>query len=234
MKFLNRLIRRLGKENYSIDPSLSNASVRIIMIQKFWALARGMWIKPWLGDSSGLIFIGKRCRISHKRLLYVGKTMTLGDQVQINALSKEGVRIGNNFSLQSNSIIECTGVIRELGIGLMIGDHVGIAQNCFIQVRGRVSIGNYVIFGPNVSLFSENHRFESTETPIVLQGESRKGVTIEDDVWVGAGSIILDGVTIGKGSIIAAGSVVKDSIPPYSIAAGVPAKIIRNRKNHTL
>lgn len=230
MQLINRLIRGLGKEGYSVDPALSRASIRIIVFQKFWALIRGLWVKPMLGKSSGLIFIGKGCRISHKRLIRAGKTLTLGDHVQINALSKEGVMIGNNFSMQSNSIIECTGVIRDLGVGLTIGNHVGIAQNCFIQVRGKVTIGNYVIFGPNVSLFSENHRFESTEIPIVLQGENRIGVTIEDDVWIGAGAIILDGVTIGKGSIIAAGSVVKDSVPSYSIAAGVPAKVIRNRK----
>lgn len=66
-------------------------------------------------------------------------------------------KIGNNFSLGQNSIIECTGVIRELGESLVIGDNVGISANAFISVRGKVKIGDSTIFGPGVSLFSENH-----------------------------------------------------------------------------
>ena len=64
---------------------------------------------------------------------------------------------------------------------------------------------------------------------MISQPTMRKGVVIEDDVWLGTQSVILDGVTIGKGSIIAAGAIVNISVPPYSIVAGVPAKIIKSR-----
>lgn len=153
----------------------------------------------------------------------------ISDNVEINALSKQGIVLGNNVSIHRNTIIECTGVIRELGEGLVVGSNVGIAQNCFIQVRGFVSIGSNVMFGPNVSIFSENHGFENTDVPMIKQPTTRKGVVIEDDVWLGTQSVILDGVTIGKGSIVAAGAVVNMSVPPYSIVAGVPAKIIKSR-----
>ena len=174
--------------------------------------------------------MGQHCKIKFKHKIKAGRTLTIGDYVEINALSKDGILLGNNVSIQKNTIIECTGVIREIGEGLIIGNNVGIAQGCFIQVRGHVTIGNDVIFGPGVSLFSENHNFNDPDIPIVLQGETRKGVYIEDGVWVGAKSIILDGVVIGKNSIVAAGSVVTKSIPPYSIAGGIPAKIIKTRK----
>ncbi len=156
--------------------------------------------------------------------------MTLiSDHVEINALSKKGIVMGDNVSIHRQTIIECTGVIRELGEGLTIGNNVGIAQNCFIQVRGFVSIGSNVMFGPNVSIFSENHGFERTDVPMIKQTTVRKGVVIEDDVWLGTQSVILDGVTIGKGSIVAAGAIVNVNVPPYSIVAGVPAKIIKSR-----
>jgi acetyltransferase-like isoleucine patch superfamily enzyme len=113
---------------------------------------------------------------------------------------------------------------------LEIGDNVGIAQNCFIQVRGKVIIKNNVIFGPGVYVFSENHNFDNPDLPVVVQGETRKGVVIEEGVWIGSRATILDGVTIGMNSIIAAGSVVNKDIPPYSIAGGIPAKIIKSRK----
>jgi acetyltransferase-like isoleucine patch superfamily enzyme len=192
-------------------------------------LIRGFYYRVFFKNCKGLLFVGKNCKIKHCHKITVGKTVTIGDGVELNALSINGVEMGNNISIQRNTIIECTGVIRNLGEGLKIGNNVGIAQNCFIQVRGTVIIGNDIMFGPGVSIFSEDHGFSNVEVPMIQQPEIRKNVTIEDDVWIGARAIILGGVVIGKGSIIAAGSVVKTSVPPYSIVAGVPAKVLRSR-----
>jgi acetyltransferase-like isoleucine patch superfamily enzyme len=227
---INKLIRRLGKADYSLDDNLSNTDLLITLLSKFFALMRGMCLKPFLGSSKGVLFLGRHTKIRYKKKIRAGNTLTIGDYVEINALSKHGVTFGNNVSIGRNTIIECTGVIRNLGVGLSIGDNVGIAQNCFIQVRGKVIIRSNVIFGPGVYVFSENHNFDDPDLPVVVQGETRKGVIIEEGVWIGSRSTVLDGVTIGMNSIIAAGSVVNKDIPPYSIAGGVPAKIIRNRK----
>lgn len=229
---LNRIIKKLGKENYVIDSSLTNYDLIIILRSKLNSLIRGFLLKPFLRSSKGMIFLGRHTRIRYKRKIQVGRTLTIGDYVEINALSKEGIKIGNNVSIHRNTIIECTGVIRNLGEGLEIGDNVGIAQNCFIQVRGKVIIGNDVIFGPGVSIFSENHNYENPDLPVVVQGETRKGVVIEDGVWIGSQAVVLDGVRIHKNSIVAAGSIVNKDVPAYSIVAGVPAKIIRNRKSY--
>lgn len=224
------LLKKFVRSDYEIDDSLNGKDIFIILSGKFCALLRGYRIKYFLGSSTGLVFLGRRCRIKHKSLIHFGRTINIGDNVQINGLSKEGLRIGNNVSILSNTIIEGTGVIRNLGIGMEIGNNVGIAQNCFIQVRGKVIIGNDVIFGPNVSVFSENHNFLDTEKPIRDQGETRIGVIIENGVWIGSGAIILDGVTVGNNSIIASGSVVNKNVAPYSIVGGIPAKFIKSRK----
>jgi acetyltransferase-like isoleucine patch superfamily enzyme len=229
MRILNKIIQKLGKEDYEIDPSLSGRDVIIILWDKGMSLLRGLWLRIWLKKSRGIIFVGRRCKIRHCNKIRTGKMVLISDNVEINALSKQGIVLGNNVSIHRNTIIECTGVIRELGEGLVIGNNVGIAQNCFIQVRGFVSIGSNVMFGPNVSIFSENHGFEQTDVPMIKQPTMRKGVTIEDDVWLGTQSVILDGVTIGKGSIVAAGAIVNMSVPPYSIVGGIPAKIIKSR-----
>jgi acetyltransferase-like isoleucine patch superfamily enzyme len=225
------IIRKLGRNNYVLDPGLSSSDLIIIIFEKIYGLIRGLRIKFFLGSSKGLIFLGRRCKIRHKKNIHLGSTINIDDNVEINALSKQGIKIGNNFTIRRNSIIECTGVIRYLGEGLNVGNNVGISQNCYIQVRGFVEIGNNVIFGPNVSIFSENHNFNSNQKFINEQGETRKGVIIEDGVWIGSGSIILDGVTIGMNSIIAAGSVVNKNVPPNSIFGGVPAKLIKTRNN---
>lgn len=226
----NKLIQKHGRQDYQIDSSLSSIDLLKEILSRSIQFLRGFLLRPLLKKSNGSIFLGKNVKIRFKNKLKLGKSIIIGDNVEINALSKNGVIIGNNVSILKNTIIECTGVIRNLGEGLIIGNNVGIAQNCFIQVRGLVEIGDNVILGPNVSIFSENHVFSNPELPVSVQGETRKGVTIENGVWIGTRAVVLDGVTVGKNSIVAAGSVVNKDVPPYSIVGGIPAKIIKYRK----
>ena len=227
---VNKIIQRLGRNNYELDYQLSTNDILVELGSRFLQVLRGLLLRPFLKESKGLIFLGKRVKIRSKNRIILGKSIIIGDYVEINALSKNGVTIGNNVSIHKNTIIECTGVLRNIGEGLFIGNNVGIAQNCFIQVRGQVTIGNNVIFGPGVSVFSENHVFDNPELPVSVQGETRKGVTIEEGVWIGARGIILDGVTIGKNSVVAAGSLVNKDVPSYSVIGGVPAKVLKFRK----
>jgi len=229
MNILDKVINNLGRKDYKIDQRISKIEVFLILFDKLIQLSRGQFLKLFLKKSDGLIFLGKRSKIKFKHKISMGKTVFIGDNVEINALSKFGVKIGDNVSIHRNTIIECTGVIRNIGEELEIGNNVGIAQNCFIQVRGKVSIGNNVIFGPNVSIFSENHNFNDSQLPVSIQGETRKGVKIEDGVWLGTRVVILDGVKIGKNSIVAAGSVVTKDVEPYTIVGGVPASKIKDR-----
>ena len=180
-----------------------------------------------LGQSSGLFLVGKRCSFKFRHKIELGRSVTIEDGVTINALSRKGVKIGNNVSILRNTEIDCTGVMRAIGEGLEIGDNVGIAQNCFIQVRGYVKIGENVILGPNVSIFSENHKYSDINIPISMQGESRKGVEIERGAWIGSGATIIDGVIVGENSVVASGSVVTKHVPAFSVVGGVPAKILK-------
>lgn len=97
--------------------------------------------------------------------------------------------------------------------------------------QATIKIGDDVLIGPNVCIYAYNHNFENLEIPIKLQGYYEADVIIEEDVWIGSNSVILPGVKIGKGSIIGAGSVVTKNIPPFTIAAGCPAKVIKKREN---
>lgn len=92
-----------------------------------------------------------------------------------------------------------------------------------------IQIGNYVHTGANVMMFAFNHSFDRIDIPSIKQNYYDGSIIIEDDVWIGAGSIILAGVHIGKGVIIGAGSVVNKDIPDYAIAVGVPAKVVKFR-----
>lgn len=111
---------------------------------------------------------------------------------------------------------------------IKIGQHCEINENVFIQ---GASIGDFVMIGPNSVLLNSTHNFARTDIPMVLQGSLlNRNPEIEDDVWIGRNVIIMPGIKIGKGCIIGAGAVVTKDIPPYWIAGGVPAKLIKERK----
>lgn len=113
---------------------------------------------------------------------------------------------------------------------LTIGTGVSINLNVLIDpCDGSITIGNNVLIGPNCVLRAADHIFSDPQTPIKTQGHRGGHIIIEDDCWLGANVVILKDVTIGKGSIVGAGSVVTKDIPPLSIAAGVPARIIGHR-----
>ena len=112
---------------------------------------------------------------------------------------------------------------------LEIGDNVSINRRSVIHAGGGVKIADNVLVGPGVVIYSQNHNFHQKDININLQGYNTEAVIINENVWVGAQSIILPGVTIGTNSIIGAGSVVKKDIEADTIVAGNPAKFIRYR-----
>lgn len=109
-----------------------------------------------------------------------------------------------------------------------IGDYSEFGTRCMIQ--SNTKIGNNVIMGPDVKIYSRNHRFSSLETPIQYQGKIQKNTSIGNDVWIGANTVILPGVQIGDHAVIGAGSIVTKDVTPYAVMAGNPAEIIKMRK----
>ncbi|MDK2829032.1 MAG: hypothetical protein PWP67_1847 [Clostridium butyricum] len=230
IKLVSWIISKIKKREYKIDENITALDLISIVNNRLFMVIRGIKHKFLFKKGKGLIFVGKKVKIRSHSHIKCGSGMTIEDGCFINALCKNGVIIGNNFSIGRNSIIECTGVIRELGDELIIGNNVGIAANAFISVRGKVEIGDSCIFGPYVKIFSENHNFNDLDTPIFLQGATQKGVKVGKDCWIGANVTILDGVKIGKKVVVAAGSVINKDIPDYSIVGGVPAKVLKMRK----
>ena len=113
--------------------------------------------------------------------------------------------------------------------GLSIGDNSGIGINC--EINGEVIIGNDVMMGPEVVIYTSGHKYDRTDIPMWKQGSTEaKPVVIKDDVWIGRRAIILPGVTIGTGVVIGAGAVVTKDVPDYAVVGGVPAKVIKRRK----
>lgn len=111
---------------------------------------------------------------------------------------------------------------------VVIGDYSYIGPGAIVCPK--VELGRFVLLGPNVLIMGKDHRFDVVGQPMIFSGrEALEGTKIEDDVWIGAGVIIMDGVSIGRGSIVAAGSVVTKNVPAGEIYGGVPARRIKSR-----
>ena len=129
--------------------------------------------------------------------------------ISLGVLLQGNISIGKNSSIQAYSNIVGYGTIENPTGKIIIGDNVRIASHTM--------------------LIAANHVFDDVEKPIAQQGLKPEPIVIEDNVWIGGRVNITAGVRIGTGSVIGAGSVVTKDIPPYSIAVGVPAKVIKSR-----
>jgi acetyltransferase-like isoleucine patch superfamily enzyme len=213
---------------YRLDENYSFRQLWYVVWYRFVQLCRGLFVRLSI-HSRGMIFCGKRVTIEHGYQVYAGKSLILEEGVHLNALSERGIKLGDNVTIAKYAILTCTGVIANKGTGISIGHNSAVGAQSFIAGQGGVTIGNDVIMGAGVRIFSENHIYNDPAIVIRKQGETRKGVFIGDNCWIGAGSTILDGVHIASGCIVAAGSVVTRSLDENSIAAGVPARVIKHR-----
>jgi acetyltransferase-like isoleucine patch superfamily enzyme len=167
-----------------------------------------------------------------RRFLTPGFVVTLWGYLKYGCLisPKAEVEITSNLAIGRKSVIASFTKIKATDGPLKIGRNVEIANGCVItsHASGTV-IGDDCLIGPNVSIIGNNYRYDRLDVPIRLQEKvSPKG--IGDDVWIGAGCVLLDGADIGSGSILTPNSVVTSRIPERSIVQGNPGKVIFTRR----
>lgn len=191
---------------------------------------RGGVRRIFLKQAKGLFFVGRHVQISHGKHISCGKNVKFEDYAEIHGLCSEGIIFGNNVTISRGVMIRPSSYYGgDMGKGLVMGDNSSIGPYGFVGCSGKIIIGNNVMFGPKCSLFAENHNFSDTEHSIKSQGVNQKGITIEDDCWIGSNVVILDGVTIGKGSVIGAGTLITKDVPAWSIVIDKRNQQVRNR-----
>ncbi len=227
---IEKLIRTLKNDpDYKWESAYTTRDLLSVGEVRFMQVLRGLFVKPFLKRSVGLVFVGSQVKVRHGYQITAGKNLILDDNVSINALSVNGIQLGDHVSIASNSILFCTGVIAQKGTGITIGNRTGIGARAFLAGQGGIIIGDDVITGPNIQIFSENHNFDDLSQTIKAQGVTKQPTTIGNNCWIGGGVTILAGVTIGNGCVIAAGSVVTQSVPENAVVAGIPARVIKTR-----
>lgn len=192
-----------------LGPKLRNLGYRSIFAQ----IGSPVYIQ------NGVEFNGTCC-------IEIGSGVYLFKGVRIDARGHKNNRIhlGNRVAIERNVDIGCLE-----NTCIHIDEDTFIAPNVCIEGPGNIKIGKHCMIAAQSGIYANNHIFTDPMEPIKSQGVTRKGIVIEDDCWLGHGVTVLDGVTIGKGSVIGAGAVVNRDIPPFSVAVGIPARVIKNR-----
>lgn len=188
---------------------------------------RKFFYKSLIGKADSNVIFGKSVTIRHPDKIFIGKNVVIDDYAVLDAKgsNNKGITIGNDVIIGRNTVISCKNG------NITIGDNTNIAMNCFIQSAKDVKIGKNVLFSAYCYVIGGgDHKTDRTDIPVIAQAQVVKGISIMDNCLIGAGVKIQDGVTIGNDAIIGTGSVVRDNVVDFSIAAGIPAKVIRMRK----
>ncbi len=183
-------------------------------------------------NMDGMAAIERNVRIRFAENLHLGHGCYIDENVYIHA-APHGVQIGRNTIVMHGAILHVYNFRNLPQAGISIGEDCLIGEYSVIRGQGGVTIGNRVYTSPMSQIISVNHVFNDPTRPFIDQGITAEGIVVEDDVWLGAASVITDGVRIGKGAVVAAGAVVTNDVPPHTVVGGVPAKVIKKiEKNH--
>ena len=191
-------------------------------------LLRGKFYPMLFGKTGKGVVFGANIVIRHPKKIVIGKNVIIDDNVLLDAKGSEssGITLKNDVFIGRNSILSCKGG------EIILDERANVGFNCEIFSSNRVVIGkDNLIAAYTYIVGGGNYKLGRTDIPINQQPDfdGKGGVHTEDDVWLAAHVVLLDGTTVRKGSVIAAGAIVSGEIPPYSIAGGIPAKVLKNR-----
>jgi acetyltransferase-like isoleucine patch superfamily enzyme len=202
----------------------------------------------FLSPLPGAIGLALRRAFCRHLLAAAGAGTAIGAHVTLRCPGS--VRLGANNFIDDHSVLDAKGASSCITLGdsvlvgrgsilscssstIDLGDDISVGPNCYIRAGlCPVAIGSSVTIGAQTAIASGSPGYDRVDIPIKHQVGDLKGITIGSDVWIGVGATIIDGVCIGDGAIVGAGAVVTKDVPPYGIAAGVPARVLRTRSKH--
>ncbi len=226
--------------------SLAKYQDLVVGERSLWTLTRyelTMLFCSWVPGALGLLLrkifypklfkkVGKNVNfgmnivIRHPHKIEIGNNVVIDDNCVLDAKGQdnEGIRIGNGVFIGRNTILSCKNG------DIILDDFVNIGFNSEIFSASTVKLDRHVLIAAYCYLIGGDHLFDEADKAVLEQARISRGIHLEEGVWLGAGVKILDGTTIHKHCIIGTGAVVNKDIPAYSIAVGIPAKVVKNRK----
>jgi len=179
-----------------------------------------------LGRTGRNVAFGRGMVLRHPRKIRIGSHVVIDDQCVLDAKGQDnqGITIGDGVFLGRNTILNCKNG------DIVLEDNVNIGFHCTIFSASRVRVGADELIAAYCYLVGGTHRFDDPSVPVLHQGRTSEGIDIGPGGWLGAHITVFDGVRVGKHAVIGAGSVVNRNVPDYAVAAGIPAKVLKQRK----
>ena len=174
----------------------------------------------------GIVAIERGVRIRFAGQVRLGRGVYLDEGVYLHACPA-GIDIGQNTLVMHHAELHVYNFRGLPHAGIKVGRDSLIGEFNVLRGQGGITVGDRVYTSPLVQLAAVDHVFADPNRPFVEQGITAQGITVEDDVWIGAGAIVTDGVRIGRGAVVAAGAVVTQDVPPHTVVAGVPARVVK-------
>ena len=172
------------------------------------------------------VFFGRNVTLRHPHKIEVGDNTIIDDNCLLDAKgrSNSGIRIGNGVFVGRNSILSCKNG------DIVLEDNVNIGFNSEVFSGSNVTLGHDTLVAAYCYFIGGDHDADAMDKAVLHQGSTSRGIQVGANGWFGAGVKVLDGVKTGEHCVVGAGAVVTGDVPPYSISAGVPARVIRDRR----
>lgn len=194
--------------------------------------ALGLWMRSklyplLLGSVGRNVTFGVNVTLRHPHKIRLGDNVVIDDACCLDAkgVDNQGIDIGSGVFVGRNTILSCKNG------DIVIEDEANIGFNTEIFSASRVRVGKKVLIAAYTYLVGGDHLYDRIDIPVLDQGRTARGIDVGDHVWLGAHVVVTDGASIGRDAIIGAGAVVVGEIPEFAIATGIPAKVIRNRRD---
>jgi len=179
-----------------------------------------------LGSVGRNVVFGVNVTLRHPHKIAIGDNVVIDDGCCLDAkgTDNKGITIGNGVFVGRNTILSCKNG------DIVIDDKANIGFNCEIFSASRVRVGESVLMAAYTYLVGGDHLYDRVDIPVLEQGRTARGIEVDDNVWLGTHVVVTDGSRVGRDAIVGAGAVVVGDIPEFAIAAGIPAKRIRDRR----
>jgi acetyltransferase-like isoleucine patch superfamily enzyme len=180
-----------------------------------------------LGAVGRNVVFGQGVVLRHPRKIRLGDDVVVDDLVMLDAKGTDnrGISIGRGSFLGRGTILSCKNG------DIALGDFANIGFHSEIFSGSSVRVGHHALFAAYTYVVGGGHEFGQPGTPVIEQPRTSLGIEIGDNVWLGAGAKVLDGVRIGSGCVVGAGAVVTSDLPEETVAAGIPARVLRQRRD---
>ena len=187
---------------------------------------RGRLYPLILGRVGRNVAFGANIVVRHPRKILIGDNVVIDDNCCLDAkgTTNNGIELANGVFLGRNTILSCKNG------DIVLDEDANVGFNVEVFSAARVRVGKRVLIAAYTYLVGGDHLYDRTDIPVLAQGRTARGIEVDDNAWLGAHVVVTDGSRVGRDAIVGAGSVVIGEIPDFHIAAGTPARVIRDRR----